>query len=77
MESANYRVYRINTKKSSYGYYDDTIYVMYLSDEEGNRILEDDIVTVYGEYTGLYSYESVMGATITIPSMYAQYIAIQ
>lgn len=32
------------------------------------RILEDDIITIYGVSYGLYSYESTMGKTITIPS---------
>ena len=32
------------------------------------RILEDDIVTIEGTSTGLYSYKSTMGGKITIPS---------
>jgi len=42
--------------------------------DSGSRILEDDIVTFYGTYGGLYSYESVMGATITVPLVLAQYM---
>jgi hypothetical protein len=44
---------------------------------EGDRILEDDIVTVYGYTSGLLSYESTMGATITIPSVMAAYIDVK
>ena len=38
------------------------------------RFLEDDIVNIYGTSKGLYSYTSVMGATITIPSMSIKYM---
>lgn len=64
---------RVNVTQDSYGFYDDTVYVVYFLDDE-NRILEDDIVTFYGTSQGLYSYESIMGATITIPSVYAEYV---
>lgn len=33
-----------------------------------NRILDDDIITVYGVSVGLLSYESTMGGKITIPA---------
>lgn len=67
--------YRIEVTKGSYGIWDDVVYVEY----DGNpskRILEDDIVTFYGEFDGLYSYESVLGASITVPSVEAKYIVL-
>ena len=67
--------YRIDVTKTRYGY-TDTVYVVYVPEKGAPRILEDDIVTLYGEYTGLYSYESIMGATITIPSIMALYIDV-
>lgn len=54
---------RINVTKGDYGFWDDTVLVLY----EGKRFLEDDIVAFYGTYTGPYTYESVMGGDITIP----------
>lgn len=54
--------------------YDHVIYIYYLMPSGSSRILEDDSITVYGTMGGLYSYEAVSGATITIPLMYAQYI---
>lgn len=33
------------------------------------RILEDDYITVYGLSAGIYTYESTMGASISVPSM--------
>lgn len=31
------------------------------------KILDDDIITVYGTVVGDYSYETVMGAEVTLP----------
>ena len=67
---------RVNVTKGSYGIYEDTVYVIY-SVDSSNRVLEDDIVSFYGYYDGLYSYESVMGATITIPSVVAAIVDIE
>ena len=39
-----------------------------------SRILEDDIITVYGYSLGTISYESVLGSTITVPGIYIQKI---
>lgn len=69
-----YSAYRINVTPTGYGYYDDTVYVIYDNYGSDSRILEDDIVTFYGEFTGLKTYTSVMGASITIPEVQAEYI---
>lgn len=54
--------------------YDKTIFVEYDSSIVKARILEDDIITIYGVSCGLISYESTLGGTITIPSVYADKI---
>ena len=41
------------------------------------RLLEDDYVTIYGKANGVYSYEAVSGATITIPWIQADMIDLQ
>lgn len=73
LEGTSSTSYRINVTKGSYGIWDDTVMVVASKTDSGSRILEDDIVTFYGTYGGLYSYESVMGATITVPLVLAQY----
>lgn len=82
-ESLTY--YRVNVTKTEYQYtdyvsWDDTIYVTFFilsSDEKfTTRILEDDIVNIYGELDGLQSYESVAGSTISIPAVSAEYIEL-
>ena len=64
---------RVNTTKEN-GYYSDTIYVRYII--EGDRILEDDIITIYGTAMGEVSYTSILGAEITLPYIEAEYVDI-
>ena len=49
--------------------YDTVVFVIYEKDLLGYKLLDDDIVTVYGTSLGEYSYEAVSGATITIPCL--------
>jgi len=70
MESGDNIVYRINVTKSEFGY-DDTVYVTYKRGKDEPRILEDDIVTFWGESKGLKSYQSTLGGQITIPQVNA------
>lgn len=58
------------------GSYDNVMYIRYDGDLLSSRILEDDWVTVYGELTGVYTYESVWGNSITIPSMDADIVEL-
>ncbi len=69
---------RVNiTKKGNYStYYTDTIYVNYVPEQGEDKILEDDIITIYGTAQGDYSYTSTMGATITLPFVEGKYIII-
>lgn len=69
---------RVNiTKKGTYStYYTDTVYITYTPEEGENKILEDDIITIYGTSGGDYSYTSTMGAPVTLPLIYGKYIEI-
>lgn len=57
-------IYRLAVDKSS----DAMILGIIMNDDLDIRMLEDDIVTVEATSTGLYSYSSAFGGTITIPS---------
>lgn len=59
------------------GNYDDVIYVIYSTDSDASRILEDDKVTIYGTLAGLETYETVMGGSVTIPKVNASYVDIK
>lgn len=58
------------------GNYDEMIMVTYDPSNIEKRILEDDNVQIYGMCSGLYTYESVMGASISIPGILATKIEI-
>ena len=52
--------------------YDDVYLVQIMSSEwQGHRLLEEDQITIYGTAYGLYSYETVMGNTQTVPAIIA------
>lgn len=69
---------RVNiTKTGTYStYYTDTIYVVYHPKSGEDKILEDDIITIYGTLQGDCTYTTVLGANITIPNIEAKYITI-
>ena len=57
--------------------YDTIIFVTYDNDLLDYRLLEDDMVVIYGLCSSTYSYEAVSGATITLPWIYAEIIELQ
>lgn len=48
-------------------------YVNYKRADDEPRILEKDKLTFYGECTGVESYTTIVGSTVTIPAMDAKY----
>lgn len=67
---------RVNITKESWGY-SDTIYVTYTRKSHNeDRILEDDIITIWGTLQGMTSYESILSAQVSLPLMAAEYIVI-
>lgn len=74
--SYNYRV-GIDCKKYQYidGYScDNTIYVTYFGD---TRLIEDDMVEMWGTMSGTETYTTVLGSSVTLPKFSAQYINIK
>ncbi len=70
-------VLRVDVTKNEYGIWEDTIYVDYRrKDTNESRVLEEDIVTLYGEIKGIKTYETVMGNQLSIPHLVAEYIEI-
>lgn len=62
-----------------YTYYTDTVYVEYDNSDEisTTKILEDDIIEIWGYGAGDVSYTSVLGSKITIPAVLAKYIKVK
>ena len=69
---------RMYTGKSSYGnYIEDDLMVLFSPAPTGMRVLEDDIVTVTGTFAGEYKYETLLGATRTVPGIIGKTVVIQ
>ena len=64
--------FRMDVTKVSWGY-DDTICFTYSGNVD---FQEHDIITVYGESTGYYTYTSKFGKEITLPNLNVEYITV-
>ena len=67
----------VSLRVATKGNYDNVVYVVYYRAAGEARILEDDRVTVYGTSNGLYTYETVMGAEVTIPLIWADSVTVK
>lgn len=77
LESGTRVVLRVNVTRGEYDIWTDTMYVEYLKNSaDESRILEDDIVTIYGQLDGIETYTAVLGNEISIPRIDAMYIDI-
>ena len=65
-----YSTYRVATS----GSYDNVVYIFVDNYGSNERILEDDWITFYGKFDGLFTYETVLGANVTIPKIIVEYI---
>ncbi|MFA9381623.1 MAG: DUF4352 domain-containing protein [Acetanaerobacterium sp.] len=67
--------YRVDVSMDGEGILNnEVIAVEYILPEGASRLLEDDMITLWGESIGLKKYETVLGAAVTIPSIAARYI---
>lgn len=73
VEGIEYNVYRVAMNGDS----DCMFYVTFTPTIESERVLEDDKVTVCGQFMGLYTYTSTLGGEITIPWCEADSISEQ
>lgn len=70
VEGVENTIYRIAVN----GNLDNIFYVTLAADSQAQRVLENDEVTVFGTFGGLFTYESTLGGSITIPSCIAEKI---
>lgn len=66
--------YRLSVTADEYGYYYDDVIVFRYDTGDGDRILEDDIVTIWGVSEGLETYETILGETVKVPYIDAEYM---
>lgn len=71
---------RINITKEESEYIDDwwkdTIVATVVIPKGADRILEDDVITFYGDCDGLYTYTSILGQKISLPKIDIKYFEI-
>ena len=65
-------VLRVGT--GGYGYYDKVFYITYSNSKISVNVIEDDYITIYGKCTGAKTYTTVLGGSVTIPSIEAEKI---
>lgn len=68
---------RINVTKTNYDLCTDTIYATVSIPDGSDRLLEKDIVTIYGDCDGMYSYTSVLHAKVSLPKIDIRYYDLQ
>ena len=68
---------KVNLRVATKGGHDDIVYVTYTRKDGEGRILEDDKIKVYGGFNGLYTYTTILGASISLPSFNAESILLQ
>ena len=67
-QDGTFFAFRINVTENRYGNWEDTVYAVW--EQQGNtRFLEDDIIEFVAILGGLHTYESILGASITLPFM--------
>ncbi len=67
-----YIILRVATRGSSA----DVMYVK-INGKMGRRILESDRVTLWGEFSGLETYRSPLGESVTIPRIDAEFYSVR
>ena len=73
IKTGQHYVLRVNVTPEKYNSWRDTIYVEYDAPAAAgeNRIAEGELVSVRGTFSGVRSYQSVIGDTIKVPAVVA------
>lgn len=70
-------ILRVDVTEGTYGIWTDTVYVTYTYGDGESKLLEDDIINMYGVIKGTKTYTTIFGASVTIPYLDAEYIFIE
>lgn len=66
--------YQNSARMSTSGKYDDVVFFTYYNDSIDVRLLEDDMITIYGTFSGLYTYTTVLNSSVTLPEIHVDRI---
>ena len=70
--------FRLGTNEDDFGIWSDMVFVEFnYADTSKARILEDDMLTVYGELNGIKTYTAIFGNEVQIPYLKAKYIKMK
>lgn len=72
IEGYSYNEARMSTN----GRYDDVIYIRYKTSIIDVRLLKDDEITICGTFSGLRTYETIMGNNVTVPEISVDIISL-
>ncbi len=76
-EDGEHIILLVALTRGEWDIWSNVIYVNYTrKDKNESRILEDDIITMYGKMNGIKSYTTVLGAQAQVPHLFAEYIVI-
>lgn len=73
LQDAGDGYYRLGVTEGDLGLWASDV-ILFHYENSGDRILEDDMVTIWGRSRGLRCYESTIGKKITVPEIEAKYI---
>lgn len=82
-ENNEYAMFRINVtpvmnyNNTDVSYYEDTILAYTYDYDMNNRLLEDDIIDFWGIAAGNYTYETVLGSSLTVPLIQIDYYSLK
>ena len=57
---------------AGYGFYDKVYWVTIDPSILDTNLIEDDMITIYGNCSGTYTYTAIFGNSITIPAVTAE-----
>jgi hypothetical protein len=66
---------KVDITRGSYGFWDDEI-LLNILDAEASKILGDDVIKFWGVVEGERTYQTVLGAQITVPEINAEIIEL-
>ena len=75
-ESGRSTQIHLHMNRAEFGWRD-SVYVFYDRPKGADRILEDDMITIWGDVKGLQTLQTILGSEITVPSVTARYVEIE
>ena len=76
LENSYYGTKITTLRVATKGHYENVVLVT-IYNRSSSRILEDDKITVWGEYDGIETRETIWGKTVYIPAITAEYYSVK